>query len=165
MAPLSRLAALLACGLLACGDPVAGEIAAYHEAMDPLMAENTRLASRFLVLAMTVRQDSGDMDKVVLQIETEVVPAAESLKTSIDGVDSGIEELRDVHGQASTAWGLQAQAYKEMVAAYKANDPTAFIEGQKKLGQAKVTIENYVREVNRLLEPYGYHLDEFPPLK
>jgi hypothetical protein len=165
MARSSRLTALLLVGMLACGDPVADDIGAYHAAMDPLMTENTRLASQFLVLAREVHKDSRGTDGVVQQLETVVIPAAKELQTSIAGVDTEIEELQDIHQQAINAWSLQARAYEEMSAAYKGNDAAAFAAGQKKLGQAKVTIESYVKEVNRLLEPYGYHLDEFPPLK
>ncbi len=165
MARSSRLTALILLGLAACGDPVAAEIAAYHGAMDPLMSENTRLASQFLVLAKAVHSDQQDMDGVVSQLETQVIPAAKELQAGIAGVQPGIEELADVHSQAVTAWTLQAQAYEEMVRAFENNDPTAFASGQKKLGQAKVTIESYVKQANRMLEPYGYHLDEFPPLK
>jgi hypothetical protein len=101
---------------------------------------------------------------VVQQLESQVIPAAKELQAGIAGVEPGIEELQDVHQQAVTAWTLQAQAYEEMVQAFQANDPATFASGQKKLGQAKVTIESYVKQANRLLEPYGYHLDEFPPL-
>ena len=165
MARLSRLTALTLAGLLACGDPIADEVAAYHSAMDPLMAENTRLASQFLVLAKAVHKDQESMDGVVQQIETQVIPAAQQLRGQINGIEPTIEELQDIHQQAETAWSLQAQAYEDMTAAYKSNDPAGFAAGQKKLGQAKVTIESYVKQVNRLLEPYGYHLDEFPPLR
>ena len=165
MALLSRLTALTLASLIACSDPVADEVAAYHAAMDPLMAENTRLASQFLVLAKAVHKDQQSMDGVVQQIETQVIPAAMELQVGINGVQPTIEELDDIHQQAVTAWSLQAQAYEDMATAYKGNDPAAFAAGQKKLGQAKVTIESYVKQVNRLLEPYGYHLDEFPPLK
>jgi hypothetical protein len=164
MARISRLSALTLIGLLACGDPVAEHIAAYHAEMDPLMSENTRLASQFLVLAKAVHKDQGNMDVVVQQLESQVIPAAKELQAGIAGVEPGIEELQDVHQQAVTAWALQAQAYEEMVQAFQANDPATFASGQKKLGQAKVTIESYVKQANRLLEPYGYHLDEFPPL-
>lgn len=165
MARQSRLTALALVGLLACGDPVAGDIAAYHTAMDPLMGENTRLASQFLVLAKAVHKDQQSMDGVVQQLEDQVIPAAKNLQAGITSVEPGIEELQDVHQQAITAWTLQTQAYEEMVKAFEANDPNGFAAGQKKLGQAKVTIESYVKQANRLLEPYGYHLDEFPPLK
>jgi hypothetical protein len=165
MAPLSRLTALILVCLFACGDPVADDVVAYHAAMDPLMAENTRLASQFLVLAKAVHKDQQSMDGVVGQIEAQVIPAAQELQANISGIQPELEELADIHQQAVTAWTLQAQAYQDMAAAYKANDPAAFAAGQKKLGQAKVTIESYVKQVNRLLEPYGYHLDEFPPLK
>ncbi|MFH1468905.1 MAG: hypothetical protein ABIO70_31245 [Pseudomonadota bacterium] len=165
MARLARIAVLLTCGLLACGDPVAGEIASYHAAMDPLMTENTRLASQFLSLAKSVRQDQKNLDGVVQLLEAKVVPAAESLKAGAEEVHPGLEELQDIHAQAITAWTIQAKAYEDMVAAWKANDPAAFADAQGRLAQAKVTIESYVREVNRLLEPYGYHLDEFPPLR
>lgn len=164
MATLPRLPALMLLALTACNDPVAQEMAAYHEAMDPIMTENTRLASQFLVLAQEVLKDKQGTDRVVGRLETEVVPAANAVKTGIEAVEPGLEELADVHQQAINAWTLQAQAYHDMVSAYKNNDPQGFQSGQKKLGQAKVTIENYVKEVNRLLEPYGYHLDEFPPL-
>ncbi len=165
MARLSRLTSLALVGLIACGDPVADDIAAYHAAMDPLMGENTRLASQFLVLAKAVHKDEQGMDGVVQQLETQVIPAAKDLSAGISGVEPGIEELQDIHQQAITAWTLQAQAYEDMANAFGSNDPAAFASGQKKLGQAKVTIESYVKQANRLLEPYGYHLDEFPPLK
>jgi hypothetical protein len=165
MASLARIAVLLTCGLIACGDPVSGEIASYHASMDPLMTENTRLAGQFLALAKSVRQDQRNLDGVVQQLETKVVPAAQALKSGAENVHPSLEELQDVHAQAVTAWTMQAKAYGDMVAAWKANDPAAFADAQGRLGQAKVTIESYVREVNRLLEPYGYHLDEFPPLK
>jgi hypothetical protein len=164
MARFPRLSTLTLLGMLACGDPVAEHVAAYHSEMDPLMSENTRLASQFLVLAKAVHKDQGDMDVVVQQLETQVIPAAKELQAGISGIEPGLEELQDIHQQAITAWSLQAQAYEEMVQAFRANDPTAFAAGQKKLGQAKVTIESYVKQANRLLEPYGYHLDEFPPL-
>ncbi len=165
MARLQRLTTLALAGLIACSDPVADEVAAYHAAMDPLMAENTRLASQFLVLAKAVHKDEQGMDGVVQQLETQVIPQARDLQAGIAGVDPGLEELQDIHQQAVTAWTLQAEAYNEMVGAFQSNDPQAFASGQKKLGQAKVTIESYVKQANRLLEPYGYHLDEFPPLK
>ncbi len=165
MARPSRLIALALVAMLGCGDPVADDVAAYHAAMDPLMSENTRLASQFLVLAKAVHKDQQNMDGVVQQLETQVIPAAKELQAGISAVEPGIEELQDIHQQAITAWTLQAQAYDDMVKAFGSNDPAAFAAGQKKLGQAKVTIESYVKQANRLLEPYGYHLDEFPPLK
>jgi hypothetical protein len=165
MARNRGLAALLLIGAIACGDPVAEDIGAYHSAMDPLMTENTRLASQFLLLAKAVHKDQEGTDGVVRSMESQVIPAAKELEESIRAVQPGLEELQDVHQQAITAWSLQSQAYQEMVQAYQTNDPQAFASSQKKLGQAKVTIESYVKEVNRLFEPYGYHLDEFPPLK
>jgi len=159
------LAALLLAEPIACHDPVAGEIAAYHAAMDPLMTDNTKLASSFLLLAKQVRQDQQGVDGVALQLEQGILPAAEAMQAKIKAVNPALEELQAVHSQAITGWTLQAEAYREMVTAYKGNDPNAFANGQRKLGQAKVTVEAYVKEVNRLLEPYGYHLDEFPPPK
>ncbi len=161
----ARLTALTLLGVLACGDPIADEIAAYHTAMDPLMTQNTQLAAQFLVLAKAVHKDREEMDAVVRQLEAEVYPAAEALQAGIASVEPGIEELADVHQQAITAWSLQTTAYGEMIAAYKSNDVDSFSAGQKKLGQAKVTIESYVKQANRMLEPYGYHLDEFPPIR
>ena len=161
MTPLG-LRLLMLTWLLACGDPVADSIAAYHGSMDPLMTENTRLATLFLGLAKSIHKKELDADQVAQHIEREIVPPADALQASISSITTDLEELADVHQQAITAWGLQAQAYRELVAAYQKNDLKAFTAAHKKLGQAKVTIENYVKEVNRLLEPYGYHLDEFP---
>ncbi len=165
MASTPGLKVLILFALAACGNPIADEMASYHTAMDPLMTENTKLASQFLVLAQDVLKDKDGMDRVVTRLEGEVIPAANGVKAGIESVEPGLEELQDVHQQAINAWTLQSQAYREMVDAYKANDPVAFQAGQKKHGQAKVTIEIYVKQVNRLLEPYGYHLDEFPPLR
>ena len=165
MAQRLALYAALLLGAPACSDPVAAEIAAYHQAMDPLMTQNTQLANQFLVLAKAVHKDKQDMDQIVARVERDVIPAADGLKDSITAVEPGLEELRDIHQQAITAWGLQSSAYHEMATAYKGNDPKAFAAAQQKLGQAKVTIESYVKEVNRLLEPYGYHMDEFPQVQ
>ena len=87
---------------------------------------------------------------------------ADALGESIVRIHPTLDELEPVHAQAVSGWTLQAEAYREMTAAYAGNDLAGFTEAQKKLSQAKVTIENYVKEVNLLLEPYGHRLDEFP---
>jgi hypothetical protein len=159
---MPTLPGLVLLGLLGCGDPVAEAIASYQGQMAPLMAQNTSIANQYLALAKAVHKDHTPTDQVAVRISAEVVPAADALRDSIVRIHPSLDELDPVHAQAVSGWTLQAEAYREMTTAYARSDLAGFTEAQKKLSQAKVTIKNYVKEVNRLLEPYGWHLDEFP---
>ncbi len=152
----------LVLGLLGCGDPVAEAVASYHERMAPLMVQNTALANRYLALAKAVHKDGTPSDEVARQISTEVVPAAVTLRDAIAAVQPTLEDLASVHAQAVQGWTLQAEAYQAMTAAYEANDLAAFTAAQGRLTEAKVAIDAWEKEANRRLEPYGYHVDEFP---
>jgi hypothetical protein len=145
-----------------CGDHRAEAIATYHAAMDAQMIENAQVASRFLVLARSISKDKADTDVVARQIESDVVAQSDRLKDAIAAIKTDLPELKEIHEQAVSAWTLQAKGYHDVVSAYKGNDLDAFAQAQKEIGQAKVMAETYIKEVNGFLEPYGYHLDEFP---
>ncbi len=149
--------------LLSCGDPMADEIASYHAAMDPLMRQNTRLANKYLALAKAIHKEKSDSDQIVERIETEIIPLANQLKESMANIQTSSQQLTGLHQKAVAAWSNQAQAYRDLVAAYHGNDLESFNKAHGKVGEAKVMAEAYVREINNLMEPYGYHLDEFPP--
>ena len=162
MAGQSRVLATFILLTVGCGDPMAQEVDAYFSQMDPLMARNTELASMFVGLVGELYKEKEDIDKIAKSIETDVIPAADELKTAINAIHPGDPNIQDIHDQAITAWTIQAEGYHELMAAYAANDQAAFNSAYKKIGQAKVMAESYVQDINGLLGPYGFHLEEFP---
>lgn len=156
------LVVMLLCLVPACGKSQDQGIAAYHASMDALMAQNAAVASRFLVLAKAVHKDKVDPNEIIKRIKTEVIPESDRLKDEIAAVKTRNPELEQLHAQAVNAWKLQAQGYHDVVTAWETNKPDLFNEGQRKIGQAKVLEETFIKDANAIMEPVGYHLEEFP---
>lgn len=159
--PLMMLSAVLA----SCGDPMAQEAGTYYTAVEPLMRKNSLLAAQFLNMTAAIYKDKVGIEKIADQVTKQVVPMAEELKTGMQAVKPQAEALADVHQQAVAAWTTQAEAYQEMMKAFDDKNLEGFNNACKKVGQAKVMVENYVRNANAVIEPYGYHLEEFPDIQ
>lgn len=157
---LSVLGLLL--GLAGCGNSIEEDVVQYHRSMDPLMARNTTIARQFLDLTAEFYKEDPNYDEVTTRIQKEIVPAADALASDISAIQPTAPEIREIHENAVTAWRLQAEGYRQATQAFSGNDPAAFNEAYRKIGQAKVLAESYIREINALISDYGYTLDEFP---
>ena len=152
------LLTLVGCG----GDPVAADAAAYQDAMAPALATNVELAQEFLALAAKVKKSEVDADEIHATWKKKVIPLAEDLHSQADAIEPSTPELATLHAQLVDAWADRAEAYRDMHAAYKKADADTFQEAFDRNVEAKLAEEDYFNKVNRMLEPYGYHLDQFP---
>lgn len=165
MGPRIAASFFLLSALTACGDPLAEEAGTYHAAMVPLMRQNSVLAEQFLDMTGAIYKERVPIGQIADRMQKNVIPIAEKLKADGEKVPVRTEQLKDIHQAVVTAWTLQSDGYREMMKAYADNNQDAFNSGSKKVGQSKVMVENYIREVNAVLEPYGFHLEEFPPIE
>jgi len=157
--------ALLLVGICACGDPVGQEAAGYHAAMVPLMRQNSLVAEQFLDMTAAIYKQKVPVAQIAERMRKDVLPMGDRLKADSMKIEVKTETLKDVHQAAVAAWTVQADGYHEMMKAFTDNNLDAFNSGSKKVGQSKVMVENYVRDANAVLEPYGYHLEEFPTVE
>lgn len=162
---LFRAAALsmaLALGVSCGGDPLAADAATYHAAMTPALTQNMALAQQFLDIAAQVKKKEMDEEAIIRRWQEKVIPLADGLKAEAEAIEPSTPQLQELHGEIKAAWTARSQAYREMQAAYRNNDADGFQKASKANLDAKLAEERYFQEVNALLEPYGYHLDQFP---
>ena len=159
-----QLLALATLGLaLACGaDPVADDAAAYTVAMQPTLEDNRELANEFLQVAALIHKREIDDEGIVERWDKDIIPSAKALHTAADAVSPATPELEGPHERLVASWADRADSYKEMKAAYAANDDEAFQAAWQKNVEAKIAEEQYFIEVNAVLGAYGYRLDQFP---
>ena len=152
------LGLVLACG----GDPLAEDAADYTEAMQQPLADNMALAQEFLEVAAEVKRGNVEADDIHARWEKKVLPMADGLYDQVQAIHPSTPELATLHSQLVGAWGDRAEAYHSMHRAYEKADADAYQTAFDKNVESKLAEEDYFNKVNRLLEPYGYHLDQFP---
>jgi hypothetical protein len=161
MAPLPLLIALL----VGCGqDPMHDDAAAYHAAMQPLVARNLLLARGFLDIASQVRKGETDGARIAVRLDAELTPLADFLQTEASTLKPATAQLGDAHAVLVHAWSERAAAYHALSAAWTAGDPAALEAARQRNLQAKVEEERYFRTVNELFSAYGLELDQYPEL-
>mgnify|MGYP007047043320 CR=1 FL=1 len=148
----------LACG----GDPLAQDAADYNEAMSPVLAQNMELAQEFLEVAAQIKRKQVGAEELDVRWEAKVLPMADGLFEDARAVHPETPELAALHERLVDSWGDRAEAYHQMHRSYKRSDSEGFQSAFDKNIEAKIAEEEYFRGVNVLLEPYGYHLDQFP---
>ncbi|MCP4807196.1 MAG: hypothetical protein GY913_21175 [Proteobacteria bacterium] len=156
------IAVLAALGVACSGDPVAADAAAYQDAMAPALATNVELAQEFLEVAAQVKKGDVDADAIHRRWKGSVLPLADDLHEQAQAIHPATPELAGLHAQLVDAWGDRAEAYRSMHSSYAKADADSFQDAFDKNVEAKLAEEDYFNKVNRLLEPYGYHLDQFP---
>lgn len=161
--PLYALLVLVMSLVLACGgDPLADDAADYTEAMGKPLSDNMALAQEFLEVAAEVKRGNVDADDIHARWEKRVLPLADQLYDEVQAIEPSTPELAGLHQQLVDAWGDRAEAYHSMHRAYEKADANAYQAAFDKNVESKLAEEDYFGKVNRLLEPYGYHLDQFP---
>ncbi|HJN76398.1 MAG TPA: hypothetical protein QGF58_20895 [Myxococcota bacterium] len=149
---------VLACG----GDPLADDAADYTEAMATPLEDNMALAQEFLEVAAEVKRGNVKADDIHRRWEKRVLPLADKLYDEVQAIQPETPELATLHQQLVDAWGDRAEAYHSMHRAYTKADAEAYQAAFDKNVESKLAEEDYFNKVNRLLEPYGYHVDQFP---
>jgi hypothetical protein len=153
---------MLGLGLACGGDPLAQDAAAYNEAMSPVLAENMELAQEFLEVAAQIKRKQVGAEELNVRWEESVLPMADGLYEDARAVQPQTPDLAALHASLVESWGDRAEAYHQMHRAYKRSDSEGFQSAFEKNIESKIAEEEYFRGVNVLLEPYGYHLDQFP---
>lgn len=155
---LSFVLPLSACG----GDPLAKDAASYYNQMTPALEQNMALAQEFLEIAALVRKDELHGDKLVRRWKDEIMPLANGLLKDAKAIEPATPQLAELHLGLVEAWDTRARAYHDMYAAWEKSDTTAFARAQQVNLEAKLAEERFFQDANALLDPYGYHLDQFP---
>ncbi len=151
---------------LACGaDPVAGDAATYTAAMQPTLQANRELANEFLQVAALIHKREIDDGGIVQRWDKDIISIADDLKDKASAVQPETPELQGPHESLVASWTDRADSYKEMKKAYSSNDDAAFEEAWQKNVEAKIVEEQYFNDVNAVLGPYGYRLEQFPSSK
>ena len=158
---LGALAMVLACGT----DPVAGDAATYTAAMQSTLEANRELANEFLQVAALIHKREIDDAGIVQRWNKDIISMAEDLTDQANTVQPATPALQAPHASLVLSWTDRADSYKEMKEAYESNDSDAFEDAWQKNVEAKITEEQYFDDVNRVLGPYGYRLEQFPPSK
>ncbi|MCB9797987.1 MAG: hypothetical protein H6741_35365 [Alphaproteobacteria bacterium] len=158
LSALMAAALLVSCG----GDPMAADAEAYHAQLTPSLVRNMELAQQFLDIAARVKKEEMDGDEVLRRWEKRVIPLADTLQSEAEAIEPATPELQALHAELVEAWTARAEAYREMHKAYRADDPDAFNAAAEANKKSKITEEAFFRKANGVLEPYGFHLDQFP---
>ncbi|MES2638272.1 MAG: hypothetical protein V4850_02275 [Myxococcota bacterium] len=159
MSPLPLLISLLAgCGT----DPVQEDVAAYHDAMTPLLAKNLVLAQGFLDVASKVKKGDTDAPQIAERLVSEITPAADQLRAEAEKIEPVTPKLGEAHALLVRAWGDRAASYHAMSDAWAQNDPAAFDLARKKNLQSKLDEETFFQTVNTIAQPYGLLIDQYP---
>lgn len=155
---LAPLLPFSACG----GDPVGKDAASYYNQMTPALEQNMALAQQFLEIAALVRKEELQGDKLVKLWKSDIMPTADELLADAKAIEPATPQLSELHLALIDAWDDRARSYHDMYSAWEKSDTTAFARAQQANVQAKLAEERYFQDVNALLDPYGYHLDQFP---
>ncbi len=159
MSPLALLIALVAgCGT----DPVQQDVAAYHDAMKPLLAKNLVLAQGFLDVASKVKKGDTDAPQIAERLATQISPTADELRAEAEKIEPVTPQLGEAHAMLVRAWGDRAASYHAMSEAWSRNDPVAFDAARKQNLQSKLDEERYFQTVNGIAQPYGWVIDQYP---
>ena len=158
-----RLLPLALLLLAACGepDPRARSAPAYVDALEPLLYENGFLAERLVGTAAAIHGDSLRADGVLTAWRTEVVPLARHLADQA-AITSPPGEWAAPHADLVSAWSARADAYQDIEIAIEEGDLERWQDARRQADAAKLSEEEWFRQMNRDRAPFRLTLDQFP---
>jgi len=156
--PALLLATLAGCGD---GDPLAQDVADYHARVTPTLQTNQSMSQQFLELTQELKGNNISSDEIAQRWEQQIVPQADELKNEVFAIEPQTAELQDLHSQLTFSWSERAEAYHQMLDAFKGNQPDKFKKAFDRNLKAKLTEEQYFNQVNVLLQPYDLQLTPY----
>lgn len=143
----------------------------YARQLDPLLHENSLLANRVLHVAAVVYNapPQGDEEQVSVEVSEqarltwsqEIVPLAGHLHDQAALVQPPAP-WAGRHKDLVDIWSLRADAYSSLEEAMLLADDVKWQDSRRKSNQAMLDEENWFREVNEQVAPYGIVIDQFP---
>ena len=125
------------------------------------MVDNARLANKFVEMTLAISRDA-ESEAIARELQQNVIPLADQLLNSAQQIQSTNMDLAAVHGLLVESWTLRAEAYRDMLGAYRSSDPAAFDSAAEKNRIAKEKSDVYFDGINRLIAPLGLHIIQFP---
>lgn len=156
-------AAAVAVVVVACGsEPAADAELGYHSELQPLIADNAKMAKDFQVLAARIKKDSPDAKDIGKRLDRQFIPSAQNLADRARAVQPGTPELTEAHALLVASWDARVGHYEGVREAWKAQDLDAFQAAVDAGYRARTLEERYFREVNIALAPAAVTLQPYP---
>lgn len=146
------------------GDPVLLDAIAWHGQLSSLMAENTALAYEFQDLAVDVKKKGDDLeaDDVAKDLGGDLQQAAAALAAKVPAARPATPDFQTLHDELGEIWTTRAEAYGEVVQAWKAEDREKLLgiaESNKANKQAE---QWWLERTNRALAPHKLRIELYP---
>lgn len=142
-------------------DPERTAAVEYITAVQPLMAENSMLAQRTLVVAAGIQNGDLDDEGVLEAWSTEVVPLAQHLHFQAGEVTPP-EQWVDLHEELTTIWLDRSVAYRDLGEAIVLADDATWDRAK---AQHETTIEReqaWFQSVGARLQVMELSLEQYP---
>ena len=150
-------------GTVACGgQPAAEAELAYHSELQPLIADNAKMAKDFQVLAARIKKESPGAADVGKRLDRQFIPSAQNLADRARAIEPATPELTDAHAILVASWDARVGHYEGVREAWKAQDLDAFQSAVDAGYSARTLEEQYFREVNIALAPAALTLQPYP---
>jgi hypothetical protein len=134
----------------------------YHQAVQPLMYENSQLADYFTDLAGRIHLEKVSGDQVAEEFKGKLIPLAKRLQNNAQRIQLREGPLARVHAGLVEAWDLRAKSYAEMLQAYESSDNSVFEKALKGNSVSKQKEELYFGLANRYFATENLRLFQFP---
>lgn len=156
--PLTLSATLAACDTA----PQAQAELDYHAELQPILADNAKMAKDFQALAARIKKESPDADDVGKRLDRQFIPSAQALADRARAVQPATQELGDAHGLLVEAWEARVQHFEGVRDAWKDQDLDAYRAAADASYASKTLEDRYFREVNVALAPAAVTLQPYP---
>jgi len=153
----------VAVGMVACeSEPAAEAELGYHSELQPLIADNAKMAKDFQVLAARIKKDSPDANDIGKRLDRQFIPSAQNLADRARAVQPGTPELNEAHTLLVESWDARVGYYEGVREAWKAQDLDAFQAAVDAGYRVRTLEERYFREINIALAPAAVTLQPYP---
>jgi hypothetical protein len=154
---------VLAAGLVACeGAPAAQAELDYHADLQPILADNAKMAKDFQALAARIKKESPDAKDIGKRLDRQFIPSAKALADRARAVQPGTTELTDAHVLLVEAWDARIEHFEGVRDAWKDQDLDAYQAAADASYASKTLEDRYFREVNIALAPADVTLQPYP---
>lgn len=142
-------------------DPELGAAIEYIEKVQPLMAENSLLAERTLVLASELHDKKADDAKVLEVWTNEIVPLSQHLHMQAGQLDPP-ELWKDSHGELVTIWTDRTAAYRDFGEAIVLADSERWDRARTQYQTMIDREQAWFQGTAARLQPYELTLEQYP---
>lgn len=141
--------------------PGAEEARSYVASLEPLVYENGLLAQALLGAAADVHDGDIASAPLVAWWKDDFAPLSQHLAHQAAAVTAP-PEWSERHQQLVTVWEMRASAYGQLELAVTEGDSELWTTSRAAADTAKIREEEWFRNADEALAPYGLALDQYP---